>query len=244
MYYHDKNVALALAYWWNCDKAPHFFVKLTGFWFFSPIFLRYTVFSVSISQTSTNYLQSTKVHDCNNLRKICQEFTPLRLDRRTAASPLKLDATSSHLFANKLKWKIKNDSKTALKIDFFPRLSENRREASCSLDVGAFSALWEEEEENVCVLLAGITSLNVALGFWEGTGKTWKQRLCFLPLGFCGLSLLTGSCRHFGYARREWQPHWSAFPEVEGKSKQTGKTLVVYHRRSCLFDTQQGCFCF
>lgn len=181
----------------------------------------------------TNYLQSTKVHDCNNLRIISQEFTPLRLDRRTA-SPLKLDAMSSHLFANKLKWKIKNDSKTALNINFYPRLSENRGEASCSLDVGAFSALWEEKK-NMCapVLLADITSLNVALGFWEGTGKTWKQRLCFLPLGFCGLSLLTGSCRHFGYARREWQPHWSAFPEVEGKSKQTGKTLVVYHRRSC-----------
>lgn len=73
---------------------------------------------------------------------------------------------------------------------------------------------------------------------WEGTGKTWKQCVCFLPLGFCGCSLLTGSCRHFGYARREWRPHWSAFPEVEGK-KQANRENT--RQRSCLFDTQQDC---
>lgn len=93
----------------------------------------------------------------------------------------------------------------------------------------------------VCVSLADITSLNVALGFWEGTGKTWKRRVCFLPLGFCGFSLLTGSCRHFGYARREWRPHWSAFPEVEGKKQANTENA---RRRSCLFDAQRDCLRF
>lgn len=31
--------------------------------------------------------------------------------------------------------------------------------------------------------------------------------------------MLTGSCRHFGYARLEWQPHWSACPEKNKKNK-------------------------
>lgn len=72
-------------------------------------------------------------------------------------------------------------------------------------------------------LLVNISSLDVWLWFSEGTGKIWKEHLCFLHLCFCGYSL-TESCQHFGYASLDWQPQW---PVCEKKMEEKGCLLSV-----------------